>query len=60
MAASRKKAQILIMSSELLCNLLIMLPSWHFQADLSDCRVTPEKKGSLIVLVFKVHGPRAL
>lgn len=45
---------------ELLCrSLLIMLPSSLFQADLSDCRVILEKKGSLAVLAFRVHrrGP---
>lgn len=39
---------------------LIMLPSSLFQADLSDCRVILEKKGSLAVLAFRVHRPRAL
>lgn len=39
---------------------LIMLPSSLFQADLSDCRVILEKRGSLAVLAFRVHRPRAL
>lgn len=58
MAASGQKAQILIMSRELLCRPpLIMLPSSLFQADLSDCRVILEKRGSLAVLAFRVHRP---
>lgn len=40
--------------------IFIMLASRHFQADLYNCRVILEKKGSLMVQVCRVHCPRAL
>lgn len=63
MAASRQKAQILIMSSWTVTTLLvplIMLPPRHFQADPHNCRVILEKKKSLTPPAGRVQCPEVM